>query len=99
MIRINWQEQAFEVRRLVFGRDTRPGLDADLRALVDEHRLEVADDRADPRRGDFWVGCHPARGWAGADPAEVGWASLVEVPVILAALRRAAAAPAPTARG
>ena len=36
--------------------------------------------RTDPRPGDFWVGCHPDRGWGHTDPDRVGWASFVEEP-------------------
>ena len=92
MIRIDWQGQRLDVRRLVFRPGDGAALVATLTAAADRHHLEVADDRAEARPGDFWVGCHPRTGWGDADPERVGWASVVEVPVAVEALKRRPAA-------
>ena len=91
MIRVNWQDQVLNVRRLVFRRGNESSFDAVLDRLAAGFGLEVAADRAEPRPGDFWIGCHPVRGWGDADPARIGWASLVEVPLAVGILNRAAA--------
>lgn len=97
MIQVSWQDQLLSVRRLVFRRGHTFTCDAALDRIAARFRLEVADERAAPRPGDFWVGCHPHAGWGGADPDHVGWASIVDVPLAVGALRRAAAALEPVA--
>ncbi len=78
MIHVYWQDQWLDVQRLVFDRGQEAAFDAVLDRLARLFGLDVTDDRADPRPGDFWIGCHPRRGWGEADPAQIGWASLVE---------------------
>ena len=79
MLRVHWQGQTFNVTRLVLPRD-RSVYSNILQSLADRHTLDVSDDRTDPRPGDFWVGCHPDRGWGHTDPDRVGWASFIEEP-------------------
>jgi hypothetical protein len=87
VLQINWQEQWLQVRRLVFRRGGSLSFDAAIDSLAARFRLQVADDRAEPRPGDFWIGCHPRVGWGNADPNLIGWASMVEVPLALGLLR------------
>jgi hypothetical protein len=91
VIQVNWQAQVLNVRRLVFRRGNEFSFDAVLDRLAAGFYLEVADGRAEPRSGDFWIGCHPRAGWGDADPARIGWASLVEVPLAVGVLNLAAA--------
>lgn|GEM_PF-5512185 len=88
MIRVNWQNEALAVRRLVVRRaDWAP--DSPVAALAARAGLLTADETATPTPGDFWLGCSPRSGWDCADPARVGWACFVEVPHALAVLRAA----------
>lgn len=85
MFRLRWHDAHLTVRRLVFRRDDRSHYTRSLLPLARRVGLDVADESAEPRTGDFWVGCQPDSGW-GADRASIGWASVVEVPVAVAAL-------------
>jgi hypothetical protein len=89
MIRLHWQDELLTVRRLVLRADTRDHFAHTLLPLARRAGLVLGDESADLLAGDFWVGCHPEGGWADADPSRVGWASLVEVPVAVAALLEA----------
>jgi len=86
VIQLHWKDEDLSVRRLVLRGDSHEQFSRNLLPLARRTGLTVADESADPAPGDFWVGCHPERGWRGADPARVGWASLVEVPLAVAAL-------------
>lgn len=88
MIRVNWQDQVLDVRRLVFR--AGDGLVA-LSRLAARLGLDMADDRASPRPGDFWIGCDPRDGWGNTDPVRTGWVSFVDVPFAVAALEAAVA--------
>jgi hypothetical protein len=90
VIQINWQDQVLRVRRLVFRRDRERRCEAVLDGLAERFQLEVADDRAEPQPGDFWIGCHPRAGWGDSDPARIGWVSFVEVPLAVGVLEQAA---------
>ena len=85
MLRIHWQGQQLNVGRLVFRRN-RDSYERSLRDLATHLQLDVGDDSADPKPGDFWVGCHPRAGWGDADPELIGWASIVEVPLAVGLL-------------
>lgn len=87
MLTVNWQGERLSVRRLLLRSDVGPEFDRALLPLAARHGLEVGDESSDPRAGDFWIGCHPVAGWGASDPAQIGWASVVEVPVAVAALR------------
>jgi hypothetical protein len=91
MIRLNWHDQPLRVGRLVYRNESELTFGATLDRLAALLRLDVADDRAEPRPGDFWIGCHPRTGWGGADPEQIGWASLVDVPQAIGVLNRCAA--------
>jgi hypothetical protein len=82
---------------LVFRRGHEFAFDAILDRLAARFHLEVTDDYADPRPGDFWIGCHPRAGWGDADPDRIGWVGLVEVPLAIGVLRRTAAEVEPRA--
>ncbi len=90
MIQVYWQDQLLNVRRLVFRRGHERAFDASLDQLAKQFHLDAADDRAEPQPGDFWIGCHPRGGWGTADPNLTGWASLIEAPLAVGVLRRAA---------
>lgn len=87
MLRIDWKDQWLAVSRLVFDADDAPSYANQLLSAARRDGLAVADPTALPRPGDFWIGCHPAGGWGDADPDRIGWASLAEVPVAVAAVR------------
>lgn len=91
MFQVHWQDQLLNVRRLVFRRGLEQAFDAVLDRLAERFHLDVADDRAEPLPGDFWIGCHPRGGWGNADPNLTGWASLIEAALAINVLRRAAA--------
>jgi hypothetical protein len=96
MIRIVWQGEELVVGRVVLRRDRRAGAyHRPLCEAADRGGLAVADQSADPRPGDFWVGCSPEAGWGDADPARTGWAGLLEVPLALRQLRRGVPAASP----
>jgi hypothetical protein len=61
VLSIYWQGQQLDIGRLVFQRN-RDSYDKALSDLANRLRLDVGDDSADPRPGDFWVGCHPRAG-------------------------------------
>ena len=86
MIRVNWQNEILAVRRIVLRTDSFADYRANLIPLSQRLGLELADDNSLPQPGDFWIGCHPVRGWGDADPALIGWACTVEVPVAVHAL-------------
>lgn len=91
MIRIVWQGDELVVSRVVLPRDRRAGhYHRPLCEAADRGGLAVADESAEPRPGDFWVGCSPDRGWGDTDPALTGWAGSLEVPQALRQLRLAA---------
>jgi hypothetical protein len=90
VIHVYWQDQLLDVRRLVFRRGHEVTFDATLDQLASQFGLAVTDDGADPRPGDFWIGCHPRSGWGAADPERIGWASVVEVPLAVGVLNRTA---------
>jgi hypothetical protein len=81
VLHIHWQEQQLEVDRLVFRRGHRGSYEAILSGLATRLRVAIADDSAEPRPGDFWLGCLPRAGWGDTDPSLIGWASAVEVPL------------------
>ena len=87
MLRIEWQNQWLTVRRIVFHTGEPDTYTRALTAAAGRHGLSVSDPATDPRPGDFWIGCHPRGGWGDADPSRIGWASIVEVPVAVAAVR------------
>ena len=91
MIHVSWQDQLLNVTRLIFQCGPGCTFGAVLERLASRLDLGTADDRTDPRPGDFWVGCHPRAGWGDADPELTGWASLVDVPLVVDLLRRTAA--------
>ncbi|QJW98940.1 hypothetical protein [Frigoriglobus tundricola] len=97
MIQVHWQDQLLDVRRLVFRRGFAPAFDAVLDRVAGLFHLDVADDRAEPLPGDFWIGCHPRGGWGNADPNLTGWASIIDAPAAVSVLRRTAARAAPSA--
>lgn len=90
MLQVNWQEQRLNVLRLVFKCGHKNLCDAALARLVAHFRLEVADDRTEPRPGDFWIACCPRAGWSSTEPDRIGWASAVEVPLAVAVLKHTA---------
>jgi hypothetical protein len=87
MVRLTWENEVLDVRRLV----ARPDLPrAYARAVADlaaRLGLAVATPAARPRPGDFWLGCSPDGGWADADPSTVGWVSPFDIDAGLALLR------------
>jgi hypothetical protein len=85
VLRIYWQGQQLDIGRLIF-QHNRDSYAKALSDLATRLRLDVGDDSADPRPGDFWVGCHPRTGWGDADPELIGWASVVEVPLAVGLL-------------
>ena len=74
MLRIQWQNQNLNVQRLVIRQGDWPARGADLVSLAKKAGLTLADDRVDPKAGDFWLGIYPGSGWGNTDPASVGWA-------------------------
>lgn len=92
VITINWQEQALSVRRIVLRSGEQNYYERSADELAGDLGLEVVDDTVEPRPGDFWVGCHPRVGWGETDPALVGWASFIEVPLAVGLFRARARA-------
>jgi hypothetical protein len=90
MIRVTWQNQNLNVRRLIIRKNDWPQRGAELTALANRTGVSLADDGVVPQAGDFWLGVYPGGGWGNADPALVGWASVVEAPLAAEVLRRAA---------
>ena len=90
MNRIRWQDESFELRRVVIRRDLPAAFGDRLRVLADALSVPVAGHDTCPADGDVWVGCSPEAGWGNADPHAVGWFSPVEVPVAIDVLRDAA---------
>lgn len=86
MIQLTWQDQPLAVRRIVLRRDDRTSYETRLGELAEQLGLSIADDDSAPQSGDFWAGCHPSAGWADADPLRVGWASLVDLPLVVGLL-------------
>jgi hypothetical protein len=102
MIRITWQDISFEVTRLIVSEGLGEAFRAALDPVVERFGLVVADESAEPRPGDFWIGCSPRGGWQDADPGRTAWASGVEVREAIVCLsvslprhRRVALAPSP----
>ena len=87
MLTLNWKGEQLQVRRLLIHSDTTPEFARRLAPIARRNSLDVGDETSVPQAGDFWVGCNPIGGWGDADPAQVGWASLVEVPVAIAQLQ------------
>lgn len=86
-MRIDWKDQWLAVARLLFESGDNGYYSRLLTAAARRVGLAVAEPTVEPRPGDFWIGCHPAGGWGDADPERVGWASFVEVPIAVAAVR------------
>lgn len=89
MYRIRWQDESFELRRVVIRCDLPAVFGNRLRMLADALNVPVAGHETCPVDGDVWVGCSPERGWGDADPHTVGWFSPVEVPIAIDVLRDA----------
>ena len=87
MLRLNWKDQWLTVSRLVFDTQEQTHYTRQLQETARRDGLPVADPVTDPRPGDFWIGCHPVAGWGDADAELIGWASVVEVPIAVAAVR------------
>lgn len=88
MLHIHWQNQRLQISRLVFRRESGSSFDGILDSLAARFRLQVADERAEPHPGDFWIGCLPRAGWGHVDTSLIGWASLLEVPLAVGLLRQ-----------
>jgi hypothetical protein len=86
MIRIHWQDEDVTVKRFILRADNSDHYTTAIADLAHRHDVGLADDSTEPAPGDFWLGCHPAKGWGDADATQIGWASIVEVPVAVAAL-------------
>jgi hypothetical protein len=86
MIRIHWQDEDVTVKRFILRHDNSDHYTTAIADLAQRNGVGLADDTTEPVPGDFWLGCHPVRGWGDADASQIGWASIVEVPVAVATL-------------
>jgi hypothetical protein len=89
MVRIHWQDQELDVRRLVVSRSAPDGVRRRVRGVAREQALAVAEEDAEPRQGDFWLGCLPEKGWAASLAQQIAWVRGPEVYLALARLRHA----------
>lgn len=79
MVKIQWQDVSYQVSRIVVADDVREQYRNALIPVVERFGLELANDCATPRAGDFWIGCSPQGGWGNADPFLTAWASSLEI--------------------
>ena len=94
MLRITWQGQELYIRRIVLGqRASEGGFGESLRRLANQRGLVVVGELAEPRAGDFWIGCLPERGWQDTDWRQIGSAGVMEARLALAHLRWSEAIP------
>ncbi len=88
MIRTNWRDRPFDLRRIVLRGDLPPPYVFSLRSLAESLRLDVGDDGGAVLTGDLWVGCYPVCDWEDIDPDQVHWVSTLEIPIAQAWLSR-----------
>ena len=91
MIRLTWENEVLDVRRVVIRRDLPRAAERAVRGLAGRLGLAVARPDATPQSGDYWLGCSPDAGWGDADPGTVGWVSPFDIEAGLALLRGQAA--------
>lgn len=87
MVRLTWDNEVLDVRRVVIRRGLPGAFERAVRGVAERLGLAVARPDAAPRPGDYWLGCSPDAGWADADPSVVGWVSPLDVETGLALLR------------
>lgn len=87
MVRLNWQGQHLTIDRLVFRQEHRDAYVKTLNELAVRLHLDLGDAAAEPRAGDFWIGCQPRSGWGNAEPELIGFASVIEVPLAVGLLK------------
>jgi hypothetical protein len=86
MLRLFWQGQNLNVNRLIYRRGLGSQFDDAISAIASRLQIALGDDDSEPRPGDFWIGCHPRTGWGEADPLQIGWASIIETPLVIGLL-------------
>jgi len=91
MIRLIWENEVLNVRRVVIRRDLPRAAEWAVRGLADRLGLAVARPDATPQSGDYWLGCSPDAGWGDADPSTIGWVSPFDIEAGLTLLRGQAA--------
>lgn len=92
-ITIPWASGNLTLGRLVVARDLPEGEVLGYIANLVGVTCVMAGENTRPQRGDLWVGCSPAGGWAGL-AGETGWARSGEAIVVVVKLTRAALATA-----
>jgi hypothetical protein len=88
MVRIHWQDQELNIKRIVLSRAASEALVHTVQTVARERGLAVADEDSEPRPGDFWLGCLPEKGWAASIGHRIGWVLGSEVYLALGWLRQ-----------